>query len=131
MNLHSKICLYTSVYGSPFESLKRQMFRNGGSSLLCWRVNCQFDKIIIWGLLADGGESCGPEAFCWWPGIEHDQASNVAKRKKMATSISWSSSGVLTSGLALSADSKAFYMVCTQVRFICWDISRFGPIANC
>ena len=32
VNLHSKMCLYTSVCGSPFEILKRQIFRNGGSS---------------------------------------------------------------------------------------------------
>ncbi|XBI28805.1 hypothetical protein VPH35_052949 [Triticum aestivum] len=113
------------------EALRNRLARWIPKPLDGLRVNGQFDKIIIWGLLADGGESCGSEAFCWWPCIEHDQASNVAKRKKMATSISCSSSGVLTSGLALSADSKAFYMVCTQVRFICWDISRFGPIANC
>ena len=31
MNLHSKICLYTSVCGSPFEISKRQIFRNRGS----------------------------------------------------------------------------------------------------
>ena len=28
MNLHPKICLYTSVCGSPFEISKRQIFRN-------------------------------------------------------------------------------------------------------
>ena len=32
MNLHSKICIYTSVCGSPFEILKRQIFRNRGSN---------------------------------------------------------------------------------------------------
>ena len=34
MNLHSKICLYTSVCSSTFESLKRQIFSNGGSSTI-------------------------------------------------------------------------------------------------
>ncbi|XBI48208.1 hypothetical protein VPH35_111999 [Triticum aestivum] len=67
MNLHSKICLYTSVCDSSLKYLERQIFRNGGSTTDREAANTREVHVMpLLHILLGGGWSVQISFSSWW-----------------------------------------------------------------